>query len=748
MADPRLAAVEGVLIGLGPFAAGGMLLWGLVAAVPILLHLLRRRLSRTLQWGAMQFLRAAIARRAKQFQLWRLLLLCLRVAAVLAIAAALARPVLPGAAGDTAGRAVAAAPPTLWVFVIDASYSMRAVVDGQSRFELAQAAAADMARRAPAGDGFLLVKMSDRPETIIQTISYRVEETIAEIDALESEDGGADLRATIVAVDMAVDDAVRDGWAGPIEVILLSDLQETTWGAKNRSPQRPGSRRTAAAGEIRYRVMDMAPRPVRDNATVVRIERDASGDPADDTHQFLSTIEHTGGDPIGERLAQLVIDGSVALSQPFDLQPGDSRTLLWTTRLARGRHAVEVRIGKDALATDNIAGIVVDVSPTISVAAFGSSPAASRYLALAAAPGGDGSVEVRTFDVSQLPRAEIGRFDLWVLCDPPPLGREAERRIDQHLGQGGGVVWWLGPRWQAGRGGNAVDAGSGEAEPTAWTAAEIATANEPRIDPLDYRSEIVQPFESFPGAGLLSLPVFRYWILELGSSWQPGLAIGDAPLLATLETEGRGRQVLIATPPGPGIAGSEPAGGDDAAEAWNALIAWPSFVPLVQETIRWARADQSRKMAFLVGEPIAGQTPETEMGERLRNDAGDVLDVEVRSRVGRSVRWDAGIASSAGVYRWMGAGVEGGEDAAPALVVNVDPREGRLGKVVELPERFTRYDAESAPEEFVESAADEAGRAESTRRTDGREIFWWVLLAAGGLLIAESVVVRILEGRF
>lgn len=756
MADPRLVAVEGWLIGFGPFAAAGMLLWGVVAAVPILLHLLRRRRSRVVRWGAMQFLRAAIARRAKEFQLWRLLLLCLRVAAVLCIAVALARPLLPGGASEAVGAMGRRMPATLWVFVVDASYSMRAVVDGRSRFEEAQTAAAGIARRAPAGDGFLLLKMSNPPEPIIQTISHRPDETIAQIEALQPGEGIADLTATLAAVEAAVDEAVRAGWGGPVEVVWLSDLQEVTWIEETAGLQQPAGQQEPTeldgdGGRIRYRVVDVATRPVKDNATVVRLERDASSRAADESQQFLATVSHTAGDPIQGRLAQLVVDGNVEQSQRFDLQPDASRALVWSTRLARGRHAVEMRIGEDALVTDNTAGIVVDVAPTISIAAFGPSPAATRYIALAAASVGNGSTEVRTFELNQLPRMEIGRFDLWILCDPLPLDGEAERRIAQHLGQGGGVLWWLGPRWQEGRGGIAGDdepAPSPDARAAAWTAVETAAAGESAIDPLDYRSAIVQPFEAFPGAGLLSLPVFRYWVLELGSGWSTALAMGDDPLVATYAPDGEGRQIVVATPPGPGI---DQAGGSEAAEPWNALIAWPAFVPLVQEMIHWARADATRKTAFVVGEPVSGQTPEGEMGERLENAAGDVLDVEVQSRGGRTVRWNAGLATAAGVYRWSGARGEDRFAGRVALVVNVDPREGRLAKIDQLPEPFTRFTEEAMVEERGDAKEDERGeieREELGGDAEGREIYWWVLMAAAGLLIAESVVVRMLEGRF
>ncbi|MGC1276529.1 MAG: BatA domain-containing protein [Planctomycetaceae bacterium] len=68
---------------------------GLIAAGgPVIIHLLNRRRFRTVEWGAMAFLRKAMQRSRRSLRLRDLLLLVLRTAAVLLFGFALARPVL------------------------------------------------------------------------------------------------------------------------------------------------------------------------------------------------------------------------------------------------------------------------------------------------------------------------------------------------------------------------------------------------------------------------------------------------------------------------------------------------------------------------------------------------------------------------------------------------------------------------------------------------------------------------------
>ena len=74
----------------------GLLHWGMLAglagaAIPVVIHLLNRRRTTVVDWGAMQFLE--LGRRARlKFQLSELLLLAGRMALLAIVALALARP--------------------------------------------------------------------------------------------------------------------------------------------------------------------------------------------------------------------------------------------------------------------------------------------------------------------------------------------------------------------------------------------------------------------------------------------------------------------------------------------------------------------------------------------------------------------------------------------------------------------------------------------------------------------------------
>ena len=93
------------------------------AAVPLLIHLLRRRIGARVVFPAARYLARAEQEHSRKLRLRNLLVMFLRVLAVLCVAAAAARPV-----GRLAGVGHA---PTALALVVDNSLSSSAVVDGR-----------------------------------------------------------------------------------------------------------------------------------------------------------------------------------------------------------------------------------------------------------------------------------------------------------------------------------------------------------------------------------------------------------------------------------------------------------------------------------------------------------------------------------------------------------------------------------------------------------------------------------------
>ena len=129
--------------------------WGaLAAAVPVLLHLIRRERARRIEFPTLMYLRKVSKRTIRYQKLRHLLLLLLRVLAFLFLALAFTRPFREMPQVSAAGGKVT----TAHIILLDNSLSM----SYGDRWERAKKAAAEIVRRASVGDKFALLEFSDR----------------------------------------------------------------------------------------------------------------------------------------------------------------------------------------------------------------------------------------------------------------------------------------------------------------------------------------------------------------------------------------------------------------------------------------------------------------------------------------------------------------------------------------------------------------------------------------------------------
>jgi hypothetical protein len=134
----------------------------LAIAVPIALHLFRRRTDTVVEFPAVRLLSSTPVEQQRRRRLRELVLLALRVTALILLAAAFARPYL-------AGRMLAASTPVT-VVAIDRSFSL----SGPGVFDRARALAATAVTEAPASHAVALVAFDETAQTIVEPTTDRV----------------------------------------------------------------------------------------------------------------------------------------------------------------------------------------------------------------------------------------------------------------------------------------------------------------------------------------------------------------------------------------------------------------------------------------------------------------------------------------------------------------------------------------------------------------------------------------------
>lgn len=199
---------------LAPFA----LLLGLAAAVPLWLHLRRRKVEMRIDFPALRYLLRAEQEHARELKVRNALLMALRVLIVVLIAMAAARPLARIGAGGHG--------PTALVVVLDNSMSTGAMVEGRPVLAALQSVAHGVLRRARASDKLWLVTADG---AVTGGAAAAID---AAIDHATPLAGAGDLST---AVRTAA--ALASGAGQPSSrVIVLTDGQASAWPAQMSAP--------------------------------------------------------------------------------------------------------------------------------------------------------------------------------------------------------------------------------------------------------------------------------------------------------------------------------------------------------------------------------------------------------------------------------------------------------------------------------------------------------------------------------
>ncbi|MBW3553155.1 MAG: VWA domain-containing protein [Gemmatimonadetes bacterium] len=372
------------------FLAPLLLLLGLAAAVPLILHLLQRQQGPRMVFPALRYLKRVEREHATRIRLRQVLLLALRVLALLLLALGAARPFLRG--GGSGHE------PTSVVLILDNSLSSGVVIGDQRRLDDLKAAALETLAAAGADDRFWLIRAGASWEPAVSGDAGAVSEAVRETEPVA---GSADLAAEVerAASILAGEEARRAR-----EIQVLSDLQAT------------GLRRAAQVDSSPPVLVLATEEGAPANRGLIEVEV-GGGLPPRAAERSTVTARiggsaETGGDSV---TARLVIDGAVRAAAR--VTPGAAVVFPFPARepgIVTGR----VELDADALTEDDRRHFVAAVSPPASVALTVPLPFLSEAVAVLEEAG-------------RIRRSASGAAD--VVLAPGGVGADAVRR-------GGGVV--------------------------------------------------------------------------------------------------------------------------------------------------------------------------------------------------------------------------------------------------------------------------------------------------------------------
>ncbi|PYR05947.1 MAG: hypothetical protein DMF99_27080 [Acidobacteria bacterium] len=382
------------------------LVGALTAAVPVILHLLKREPEPRIKFAAVKLLKHAPVENTEKHRLRELLLLALRVAALVLLALAFARPFFARGAATASGVTVVA---------LDTSYSLSA----PGRFERAKQLAKSAIANTPSTDLVGVITFSDEAEIVAKPGTDRVLAASAVDDAVAGF-GGTRYRAALSAASQTL--AGRRG-----TIVVVTDLQESGWDAGDRASVPEGAR---------IEIADVGALPA--NLAVVSLQ------PLSD--RLVATIRNTGAQSRDVR-AHLTIDGRPA---------GDATASIGANQTAEVTFAGATRGNTASVTVDDPAGIQADNqrfavlggASVPSVAVVTGSGDAGRdafYVQQALGAGSYRAVGVSGAKLASMTDDQLAAHAAIFLLSTRGLERHGRELLASFVRSGGGMLLAAGP---------------------------------------------------------------------------------------------------------------------------------------------------------------------------------------------------------------------------------------------------------------------------------------------------------------
>ena len=456
------------------FLAPLFLIGAIAGVIPIVLHMINRRRAKELPFPTLRFLRISVEQTRRRKRIHNLLLLILRIAALVFLALALAKPALTNLSQLWSDRAQ-----TAMVIVLDNSATMGTSDGTVTRWEKARDATADILRQLNDGDAVALLLTGGRPFTSTGKFD-RTQETVRQMvaEATLSHEK-ADLSAALSHARQMLSKIE----AANKSIFLITDRQAASWGEVGDSESATtgrGSLDNAAVNEKKTNkeppaVQTGAPENSLDTSVPVvvvdcRSEATAPNVAISDVQAattvpiarfpFIVTVElFNTSSTTAQRHVELYLDGNRYETSPaIEIPPGERVKFPFTLKVSEGgEHRGRVQLtGNDASKLDDQRFFAVSVDRDIPVAIVQDQPHEIDYLDdtfyLATALGARkestdaGSLGIRPVKIklSDLAAEPLGEYRAVFCVNLPAPDDQTSRHLADYVAGGGNLVWIAG----------------------------------------------------------------------------------------------------------------------------------------------------------------------------------------------------------------------------------------------------------------------------------------------------------------
>lgn len=709
-------------------------LLGLVG-VPLLIHLIRRRKLKVVQWAAMEFLLQSQKKQKRRLRIEELILLALRMLIVALAVLAFSRPVLRAGIPLFSQNARVYA-----VIVLDNSYSMgHRTPDGKSSFERAQDAVREMLTRVlKDGDSVSVVLASDKPDGLVAVPSYDLKTVARRIAALKPGDRATDYLASAQLVNRML----KASKSTIKEVYWFSDDQSNAWDTSTKESAHSAWQELGKEARLTW-VSTGAPAADRDNLAVdtPTLGRELV------TPRLPARVEcqiHNYGTRAKDGLlVYLSIDGKPAGSTRVAVPAGGSATARFLPLMpTAGTHTGVISLAEaahaDGLIQDNSASFVVRCRESIRILLQDVQPARdpskseSFYLLTAMSPGGSReSLAPKLREGAGFGNEALRDFDAVVVAGMSGLNTADRSVLTEYVKSGGGLLLFPGPDTDTSHA-NADFGAAGLLPAKLGQRRTLRDEDSISINPATIQHPSLALFKDTSTIDIASARFLTYYPLE------PSTDDTDASAVRVMARFSNGDPAFVERRVGLGhvIEAASSAGA-----IWNQMPLKPSYVPLVYQLLSYLGEGAVSHRNLRQDEPLFLSLPLTEANKMVRitdpdgkvSSQGSILDA-------RGVTFTYNNTARPGIY---GVAVSG-TTTKDAFAVGLNTIESNLAAADPL----VAVPRAGVPTSRLTVAAS-PGQLQSTvnRARYGVEIWRSFLWAIIPLLFLESLLAQVFGRR-
>jgi len=523
-----------------PLLLGGVAL----ASAPFIIHLLNKRRYQIHHWAAMDFLLAAMVSNRRRVKFEDLILLLLRMAVILLLVLAVARPILRGLAGWREDERIV---------VLDDSFSLDVVGPTGPVFELAKEGAISQVRDAVGGSVPVSVWLGSDPRDVAGAIRTPIEGGVVD-DASGDPDDDPGLSSALVGeqvletlrdaktVDLplrfadivrrVIEQAADDEAPRVRSIVLVSDFRAVDWIDDDGSLKDSlrvvfeELEREELEDRIRLQLVDVG-LPLAENIAVTDVRIEDSPVLAGVPIRISVEVSNFGEEP------RVAVTGDVEIARPTadtkepahsipmptidTIRAGESiRVEVQHVFDSGGEYPITARVEGVRLTRDNESYFLAVVRDALEAVVVDGAPDPDRFLSesgmllAALRPRGDVPSGVETTLLArELTAEDLRDADTVFILNRGEISLAERDVLADFVGHGGGVGWFLGTNVRADSYRELWEPDPGDEDPTILFPAALRAPREAGVSAAPTRmtfDDLEHPALS-PFRGMRKLPI-------------------------------------------------------------------------------------------------------------------------------------------------------------------------------------------------------------------------------------------------